>query len=440
MKPSQLSATRLVILGFAGLVLLGTVLLKLPWATAAPGISWLDAFFEATSAVTVTGLQVVTPAEDFTLFGQGILAVLIQAGGLGILTATTAGALLLGGRLGFKHLMAVNEEMNLPGGPARQRRLVGQIALVAFALESLGAVVLWVRLAASGWDPASALGYAFFHSISAFCNAGFTIFPGGVSSFAGDPIVNLAFVFLIAAGGLGFPVLVSLYRYRRRRLTLHSKLVLVTYGILLVAGVLSFAALEWTNPRTLGGEPTSTRVLESIFQGVTPRTAGFTTVNYPDLRDSTLGVQLVLMFIGAAPASTGGGIKVTTVALIFLLLMAQARGGEDVTAFGRRIEPYYIYKTLAVLSVGAALVVAGALALIVSNGWGFLPALFEATSAFGTVGLSIGPTQDLNALGKLLVVTLMFAGRVGPITLVMSLSLRSRPRTYTYPEGTIAIG
>lgn len=430
-----------MILGFAGAILLGTALLKLPVATSGPGISWLDAAFESASAVTVTGLQVVTPADDFTLFGQIVLAVLIQGGGLGIITVTVLGALLIGGQLGFKELMAVGHEEGLPGGISDTRRLLGRIALATFALELVGVVVLTARLAALGWELPRALGQATFHSISAFCNAGFTTFSGGLARFAGDPVVNLAFVSLILVGGLGFPVLVNLYRYGRvRRLTVHTKLVLISYGILLVVGVSSFAALEWNHPATLGGEPLGTRALESLFQGVTPRTAGFSTVTYPELYDSTLVVQTVLMFIGAAPASTGGGVKVTTVALVFLLIVAQSRGEEDVAAFGRRIRPHFVYKTLVVLFVAAMLAVTSAVALMLSDGLGFLPALFETTSALATVGLSVSDTAGLGTFGKLLIIFLMFVGRIGPITLIVSLSLRSRPRTYRYPEGTIAIG
>jgi trk system potassium uptake protein len=213
---------------------------------------------------------------------------------------------------------------------------------------------------------------------------------------------------------------------------------------LLIVGVASVALLEWTNPRTLGGEPFGTRVLMSLFQGVTPRTAGYSTVTYSDMRDSTLAVQIALMFIGTAPVSTGGGIKVTTVALIFLILVSQIRGQEEVTAFGRKIPRSLIAKSLTVLSLSVLLVSGASLALMISDGVSFLTALFEVTSAFGTVGLSIGPgnglATELSPFGKLLLAAIMFAGRVGPITVVVALSQRSKPRRYTLPEEEIAIG
>ena len=439
----RLSAPRLIALGFLAAILIGTPLLKL---TAVEGrVSWLEALFEATSAVTVTGLQTVTPATDFTPLGQAVLVSLVQLGGLGIMTAATVGALLVGRRLGFRHLLIVREEFTSPDSPRNVLRLLGQVALIAFLVESVGALILAVHFFFQGFGPAKAVGYGIFHAVMAFCNAGFDIFERGVTAYAGDPVVNLTFVYLILAGGLGFPVLVNLYYYPRvRRLTLQSKLVLIVTGVLFVVGILSVGLLEWTNPRTLGGEPTGTKLLMSIFQGTTPRTAGFATVTYSDMRDPTLAVQIALMFIGVAPVSTGGGIKVTTVALIFLIFLSQVRGQEEVTAFGRRIPRSLIAKSLSVLSLSALLLGGATLALMVSDRLDLMTALFEVTSAFGTVGLSLGPSpglaSELGPFGKLLLMFVMFAGRVGPITVILALSERSRPHRYSYPEEDIAIG
>lgn len=437
----RISAPRLILLAFASFILLGTVLLKLPLSHYG-GISWLDAFFESASAVTVTGLQVVTPAKDFTPFGQGVLVVLIQVGGLGVMTVTTAATLIMGQRLGFRALLVVREEMESPGSPRNILRLVGQVAIITFVIEAIGTILLAVDFLTRGFELLDAIGYAIFHSVSAFCNAGFDIFEREVAYYASDVVLNLVFVALIIAGGLGFPVLVNLYYYLSiRRLTLHSKLVLIPTAVLLVIGILSVAVLEWTNPATLGGEPLGTKILESLFQGTTPRTAGFSTVNYEDLRDSTLAIQIVLMFIGVGPASTGGGIKVTTVALIFLILLSQVRGQEDVSAFGRRIPRSFIARSLSVSALAALLIVCGAVALIVSDGIRLLPAVFEVTSALGTVGLSIGDTtKELGVFGKLLIVFLMFVGRLGPITLFLALNERTRPKRYSYPEEEIAVG
>jgi trk system potassium uptake protein TrkH len=320
--------------------------------------------------------------------------------------------------------------------------LIGQVAGITLVIEAVGAVFLAADFLVRGFDLLDAIGYAIFHSVSAFCNAGFDIFEQEVAYYASDPVLNLVFVALIIAGGLGFPVLVNLYYYSSiRRLTLHSKLVLIPTAVLLAIGISSVAALEWNNPATLGGEPLGTKILESLFQGTTPRTAGFSTVSYEDLRESTLTIQTVLMFIGVAPASTGGGMKVTSVALIFLILLSQVRGEEDVSAFGRRIPRSLISKTLAISALSALLVVSGAVALIISDGLSLLPAIFEVTSAFGTVGLSIGDTtKELGTFGKLLLVFVMFLGRLGPITLFLALNERSRPKRYSYPEEEIAVG
>ncbi|HZY56721.1 MAG TPA: potassium transporter TrkG, partial [Rubrobacteraceae bacterium] len=258
---------------------------------------------------------------------------------------------------------------------------------------------------------------------------------------AGDPAVNLALIVLIVLGGLGFPVLVNLYHYRQaRRLTLHSKLVLFTTAVLVLIGALSVALLEWENPATLGGNPTGIRLWMSLFQGVTPRTAGFSTVDYAQMRDPTLLLQIGLMFIGTAPTSTGGGVKVTTLALLTLVVLAQARGQEEVSVFERRVPRQLIQKALAVLSLSTLLVLAATLTLMISDGLALLPAVFEVTSAFGTVGLSMNVTPELSPFGKLLVAVVMFLGRVGPITLILALSARQKPRGYVYPQEDIAIG
>jgi trk system potassium uptake protein TrkH len=439
----RLSAPRLIVLAFAGLIVLGTLLLKIPAANN--GITWMDAFFESVSAVTVTGLQAVVPAKDFTPLGQAILAGLIQLGGLGIMTLATVAALLIGRRMGFRDLLVVREELASPDSPRNVARLVGQVALITLLVEVVGVAILTVYFAIKGFGLPKALGYAIFHTVAAFCNAGFDIFENGTASYAGDWTVNLTLIYLIIAGGLGFPVLVNLYYYRRvRRLTLQSKLVLITTAVLLVIGVLSVALLEWTNPRTLGGEPLGTKVLMSLFQGVTPRTAGFATVTYAEMRDPTLAVQMALMFIGTAPVSTGGGIKVTTVALIWLIFLTQVRGQEEISAFGRQIPRSLIAKSVTVMTLSTLLVSGAALALMITDEVPFLTSLFEVTSAFGTVGLSLGPgyglATEIDPFGKILLALVMFAGRVGPITLAVALSERSKPRRYSYPEEEIAIG
>ena len=436
----RLSAPRLIALGFAVFMVLGTLLLKLP-ASTYDDISWVDALFVSVSAVSVTGLTSVPFPGTFTTFGIVVVMLLVQVGGLGVMTFATLGAVLIGQRVGFRNLLTVREELGSTDSPRNVFRLIGQIAGITLLVEAAGAVVLAAGFIGSGFGYGQGLFQAVFHAIAAFCNAGFVALPeGDLTSYAGVSSVNLTLVALIVLGGLGFPVLVNLYHYRQmRRLTLHSKLVLVTSATLVLIGVLSVAFLEWTNPATLGGEPTATRLWESLFQGVTPRTAGFSTVDYAQMRESTLFLQIGLMFIGTAPASTGGGVKVTTLALLVLLLLAQVRGQEDVSAFGRRISRQLIQKALVVLSISALVVILATLAIMISDGLRLVPAIFEVTSAFGTVGLSMQVSQELSTFAKLVIIGVMFFGRVGPITLVLALAAR-KPRGYVYPQEDIAIG
>ncbi len=436
----RLSAPRLIAIGFAVFMGLGTLLLKLP-ASTYNGISWVDAFFVSVSAASVTGLSSVEFSETFTTFGSIMVMFLIQVGGLGVMTFTTLGALLIGQRVGFRGLLTVREELGSVDSPRNTLRLLGQIAVITFLVEAVGAAVIALGFIRGGLGFGEGIFQAVFHAIMAFCNAGFpTLSSDGLSRYAGSPPVNLSLVALIILGGIGFPVLVNLYRYRKmRRLTLHSKLVLVTTAALILIGVSSVALLEWGNPATLGGNPVGTRLWMSLFQGVTPRTAGFSTVDYSQMRESTLFLQIGLMFVGTGPASTGGGVKVTTLALLVLVLVAQTRGQEDASAFGRRVPRGLIQKALAVLSISALVVIAATLAIMVSDGLRLVPAIFEVTSAFGTVGLSLNVSQELSTFAKLVVIGVMFFGRVGPITLVLALSAR-RPRNYVYPHEDIAVG
>jgi trk system potassium uptake protein TrkH len=276
----------------------------------------------------------------------------------------------------------------------------------------------------------------------AFCNAGFPTLPGDdLTSYAGNWLIVGALVCVITLGGLGFPVLVDLYRYGEdRRLSVHSRVVLITSAILVAVGFLSVALLEWTNPNTLGGESLNTKAAMSLFQGVTPRTAGFSTVNYPEMRDPTLLVQVVLMFVGTAPTSTGGGIKVTTLALVVFIVVAQVRGQDRITLFWRTLPRPLVARALSVLALASLLVFLSTLALMVSDGLDLLPALFEVTSAFGTVGLTLDVTPNLSTFGKVLISGIMFLGRVGPITFIVALAARQRTPRYNYPEEDIAIG
>jgi trk system potassium uptake protein len=437
----RLTTPRLLVGAFAAVMALGTLLLKLP-ASTQDGISWIDAFFVSVSAVSVTGLSTVDFPATFTTFGSAVVMGLIQVGGLGIMTLATLGALVVGNRVGFRSILSLREELGTIDSPRNTLTLVGRIAAFTLVLELVGAVLLSVGFLRRGLGFGEGIFQGIFHAIMAFCNAGFATLPDGdLFPYAGDPLVVVTLSVLIILGGLGFPVMANLYRYRSmRRLTLHSKLVLVTTAALLALGVASVAALEWTNPATLGGNPIGTRSLMALFQGVTPRTAGFSTVDYASMREPTLLLQTGLMFVGTAPTSTGGGVRITTLALLFLLILSLVRGGGQVTAFRRALPQALIAKAFVVLALSTLLVVAGTLALMVSDELSLLPAMFEVTSAFGTAGLSLGVTPGLSPFGKTLIAVVMFLGRVGPITILVALAARQRPPLYKLPEEDIAIG
>ncbi len=437
----RLSASRLIVYGFVALVAGGTALLELPWSTT-HGISFIDALFVATSCTTVTGLTTVDIPGTFTHFGEVVMMVLIQLGGLGIMTVTTLAALLVGQRVGFRRLLTVQEETENAGSPRNTLKLLFQIARITFAVELLGAVALSIGFVGVGFGVREGVFQGIFHSIMAFCNSGFPTLPGpDLIPYAGNWLIVGALVCVITLGGLGFPVLVDLYNRREDpRLSVHSRVVLITSAALVAIGVLSVALLEWTNPNTLGGQPLSTKAAMSLFQGVTPRTAGFQTVSYPEMREPTLLVQVVLMFVGTAPTSTGGGIKVTTLALVALIVVAQVRGQDRITLFWRTLPRPLIARALSVLALASLLVLLSTLALMVSDGLELLPALFEVTSAFGTVGLTLDVTPHLSTFGKILISVVMFLGRVGPITFIVALAARQRTPRYKYPEEEIAIG
>jgi trk system potassium uptake protein TrkH len=437
----RLSAPRLIVYGFIALVAAGTALLMLPWSTT-DGISLVNAFFVSTSCVTVTGLTTVDVPGTFTHFGQIVMMVLIQLGGLGIMTVTTLAALLIGQRVGFRRLLTVREETENAGSPRNTLRLLFQIARITFAVELLGAVALSIGFISVGLGIREGIFQGVFHAIMAFCNAGFPTIPGGdLVPYAGNWLIVGALVAVITLGGLGFPVLVDLYSFREdRRLSLHSRVVLITSAVLVVVGAASVAFFEWTNPHTLGGQSLNAKAAMSLFQGVTPRTAGFSTVSYPEMREPTLLVQVVLMFIGTAPTSTGGGIKVTILALVALIVLAQIRGQENITLFWRTLPRALVARALSILTLATLLVLTSTLALMISDGLDLLPALFEVTSAFGTVGLSLDITPRLSTFGKLLISLIMFLGRVGPTTFIVALAARQSPPRYKYPEEEIAIG
>jgi trk system potassium uptake protein TrkH len=434
---------QLIVFAFALGILAGTALLLLPFATAEEGsASFTTALFTSTSALCVTGLIVVDTPTYWTQFGQVVILGLIQVGGIGIMTLASLLALLVARRLGLRTRLIAQAETAAP--ELRDvRRLVLGVVLLSLLFEAVAASVLTVRFWASyDMGLGSAVYRGVFHAVSAFNNAGFALWSDSLVGFVTDGWVSLTVAFAIIAGSLGFPVWLELWRrgVSPRTWTLHTKLTVGVTFALVAAGFVAVAAFEWSNAATAGGLGTDGKLLASFFQGVTPRTAGFNTLDYASVTEETLFVTDLLMFIGAGSASTGGGIKVTTFALLVLMVWSEARGDPNVSAFGRRVPAHVQRQAFSVAFIATAAVVAGTLVLMADSVHPFRDVLFEAVSAFGTVGLSTGITAEWNDLGRVTLVVLMFLGRTGPYTLAVALALRERQRLYRFPEERPIIG
>ena len=424
---------------YAVLIGLGAGLLKLPFAAPAP-ITWSDAVFMATSAVTVTGLVVIDPGTQLTGFGQAVIAGLIQLGGLGLMSFAVIVLSSLGLPIGLPQKLFLQEDL----GQTSLSKLLGLVATIFRVV--LGAVVVGWALLAIVMVPAHGLGeglwQALFHSISAFNNAGFSLYPDSLTRYATDPLVNVVVPALFIVGGLGFAVLSDVFRLRRwRRYSLHTRLMLAGTGALIAVGVLGFAALEWDNPGTLGAYQTaSDKLWVAWFQGVTPRTAGFNTTDTAAMTDAATLLTIVLMVIGGGPTSTAGGIKVTTFLVALLATVAFFRRQERLHAFGSGIGLDQVLKVMALVTVSVGLIVGALFVLVVTHPEvDFLVLFFEAASAFGTVGLGQGATGQLDEAGRVVICALMFLGRVGPLTLGFFLATKTPPRV-RYPASPIYLG
>lgn len=434
---------RSVLLGFAALILLGTALLMLPVATE-PGqrTSPITALFTATSAACVTGLVTVDTATHWSAFGEGVILALIQIGGFGVMSAASLLVLIVGRRItGATAILSQTESRTVEH--EETRAVLRGIAQVTLVVQGTVALLLFLRFWL-GYDmPLGRAAYhGVFHSLSAFNNAGFGLRPDSIVPWAEDPFVNLPIMAAVMIGGIGFPVLWGLRRhlFRVGRWSVHMLVTVWVSVFLWVAGTVAVAAFEWTNPKTLGGLSPGGRVLAAAFQSVVARTAGFNSVSVGDLHPETLLTLDGLMFIGGGSAGTAGGLKVGTFALLGFVIWAELRGEPTVHAFHRRLPSATIRQalTVALLSVGA--VATGTAGLLIATDADLDDVLFEVISAFATVGMSTGLTPTLGVGGQLILVGLMFFGRLGPITLGVALALRERPRRYEVPEERVLVG
>lgn len=428
-----------VALGFAVLIVLGTVVLSLPMSRA-PGQGWdlLDALFTATSAVCVTGLVVVDTGTHWSPLGQAVILGLIQ---LGVMTASMFILIILRRPISFRDRFELREAAQ-PGNIRSVAGILWATVLLSVILEMLGAAALWYRLGGLEGNH-EALWFGVFHSVSAFNNAGFDL-TGNFASltpFNGDPAILLIVAALVILGGLGALVLIDLLNKRSwKALATHSKIVLCTSGILLAVGFAGILGAEYTNANTLGALGLVDKLTNAFFHSAVARTAGFATLDMGQLNDETQFLYMALMYIGGASGSTAGGIKVTTLAVLVLATLTSIRGYEHASAFGARIGHRLVYRALAMATLALAVVFVATMVLMVTEHFLFRQMLFEVVSAFATVGVTTGITPDLSVAGKLTIIIVMYLGRLGPLTLAYALAQRAREPSYQFPERDVGIG
>ncbi|NBG88575.1 TrkH family potassium uptake protein [Isachenkonia alkalipeptolytica] len=442
----NVNPTQAIVLGFLSVIIIGSILLNLPIASAdGSSVPYVDALFTASSAVAVTGLVVVDTGTHWSMFGQLVILLLIQIGGLGFMTMITMFAMIIGKRISLKERLLIQSSLN-QNDLSGVVRLTKYIIIGTLAIEAVGAILLsFVFVPELGW--AQGIWFSIFHAVSAFCNAGFDIIGGGVSlmPYVQNPLVNFTVWTLIILGGLGFTVIIDMFFYRDnfRRWSLHTKLVLIISGSLLLTGFFLYLALEWSNAATLGELSVPGKFMAAFFQSVTPRTAGFNTIDTASLTDASKLLTMIFMFIGGSPASTAGGIKTVTFGIVLFTILSQIRGKQDTEVFHRRIPRDNINRALTIMFISLILIITITMILsIIETGNTFLETVFETTSAFGTVGLSLGITPTLSTVGKVLLSVLMFMGRVGPFTVALALakSTHKNQGKIRYPEDKVIIG
>ena len=437
----KMNAPLVLALGFAGLILFGSILLNLPMSSkSGESVGFINALFTSTSAVCVTGLTVKNTAIQWTDFGHVVIIFLIQFGGLGFMTMATIGALLIGKKITLKERLVIKEQLN-------QDSLSGLVKLTKYvvfstlAIELIGAIILSTRfIPLYGWAKGS--WFAIFHSISGFCNAGFDLTGDSLAPFYGDYVMNLTIIFLIILGGLGFGVFIDISKNKLnyKSWSLHTKMVLLITALLLFIGTFFIFIIEYNNPETLQPMNLGEKFLAALFQSTAARTAGYYSVNLGKLHESTIVLSIVLMFIGASPGSTGGGIKTTTFGALLLTTLAVIKGEKDVVAFKKRISYDIINRSIAIVGIAMTLILSVAFILTVTEEAPFLDILYETTSAFSTVGSSRGMTPNLTDFGKIVLTLTMYAGRVGPLTLAYLFAKKSKVGNFRYSEGNIMVG
>ncbi len=446
-QPFVKKPTRLLAMSFITIIFIGTILLTFPVSSEnhqRTGV--IDALFTATSATCVTGLIVKDTPKYWSTFGEIVILLLIQAGGLGIMTFSISIALVFGAKLGLREKRALGEILEFPS-VGEVGNIIKFILKFTFLAEFFGFILLFFRWLPLFGDAKKALYFSIFHSVSAFCNAGFSLFSTSLKRFVSDPVTNIVMMLLIISGGIGFVVISGLFkkehfikewRLNSPKLTVHTKLVIIMSMVLIFIGFILFFVFEFDN--VLIHQGIGSKLWASLFQSITSRTAGFNTVDTLQLKDVTLFMIIFLMFIGASPGSTGGGVKTSTFAVLILAVINMIRGREEIEIFNKTISKNFVYKAITIVIVSAFMISLGTGLLLITQKDSLMHLLFEVTSAFGTVGLSTGITPMLNGIGKIIIIILIYIGRIGPLTLAFAVGRYSKKLKREYPKARIMVG
>lgn len=427
-------------LGFAILIIIGGCILSLPIFTrSGKATNLVDSIFVASSASCVTGLTTVNTAEHWNTYGHILILILIQIGGLGVMTLATLFPLLLRKKIGLKSRQILKEQLNIDTLQGIMK-LFRYVLVFTFLVEILGAILLSLRFVPI-FGMAKGLWYSIFHSVSAFCNAGFDLLGDSIYPYRNDNLINITLMSLVVIGGLGFMVTAEIFRKKSfEKLSTHAKLVLIISASLIVIGTLAFYLIESQAGGVLYQEGFKNSIMQSAFQSVSARTAGFYSVKLNQMHDTSVLLLIILMVIGGSPGSTAGGLKTTTFGVLILSTISIFKQEDEVTIFNKHIEPKIIRKALAIIMVYLGLIFIVIFILSLSENFKVIDISYEVSSAFATVGASRGITQDLSTLGKILITISMYLGRIGPMTMAYSLGLKSKTKYIRYPEANISIG
>lgn len=440
-KKFKLNGVQILSLGFLIAIFIGAILLSLPISSSSgEATNFLDSLFTSTSAVCVTGLVTLDTSSHWSTFGQTVIMTLIEIGGLGFMSFAVLISLILGKKITLRERLVMQEAMNTYSIQGLVK-MVRHVLIFTVSVQFFGALLLSTQFVPE-YGISKGVFYSIFHSISSFCNAGFDLFGTSLMGYSSNAVVILVISALIIIGGLGFTVLLEIYEFKGiKKLSLHSKLVIITSLILIIGGTILMFLFELNNKATFGNMNMQDKLLNSFFASVSPRTAGFYSVVTTDMTMASKFLTIILMIIGGSPGSTAGGLKTVTCGILFLTVLSVIRGREDTEVFGRRFTKEVVYKSFTIVFIALTLVIGVTMVLSYTEvGASFIDLLYEATSALGTVGLTLGLTPKLSSIGKVLIMIMMYLGRVGPLTVMLALTRKKKKSGYKYPEGKVLIG